>query len=41
VVARGPGETILQPPVLKAIYDIDMDVMVHAPSGDRVVCLYP
>jgi iron complex transport system ATP-binding protein len=40
VVAQGSREEILQPVVLKTIYDIDMDVMVHGPSGDRVVCLY-
>lgn len=39
MVAAGPAERILQPSVLKAVYDIDMDVMVHEPSGDRVVCL--
>ena len=39
VVAAGPAERILQPAVLKSVYDIDMDVMVHGPSGDRVVCL--
>lgn len=39
VVAAGPAEQILQPAVLKSVYDIDMDVMIHGPSGDRVVCL--
>lgn len=39
VVAQGSGEEIVQPIVLKTIYDIDMDVMIHGPSGDRVVCL--
>lgn len=39
VVASGSGEQILQRSVLKAVYDIDMDVMIHAPSGDRIVCL--
>jgi len=39
VVAVGSGEQILQPAVLKSVYDIDMDVMVHQPSGNRVVCL--
>ena len=39
MVAAGPAEQILQPAVLKSVYDIDMDVMIHGPSGDRVVCL--
>ncbi|KAB0623572.1 ABC transporter ATP-binding protein [Castellaniella defragrans] len=39
VVAQGSGENVLRPEVLKAIYDVDMDVMVHGPSGDRVACL--
>jgi iron complex transport system ATP-binding protein len=39
VVASGIGEQILQPCVLKTVYDVDMDVMIHEPSGDRIVCL--
>jgi len=39
IAARGACEQILTPSALKAIYDIDMDVMVHPASGDRVVCL--
>jgi iron complex transport system ATP-binding protein len=39
VVAQGSGESVLRPEVLKTIYDVDMDVMIHGPSGDRVACL--
>ncbi|VCU68782.1 Iron(3+)-hydroxamate import ATP-binding protein FhuC [Pigmentiphaga humi] len=39
VVAAGGREEILAPDVLRAIYDIEMDVMIHQASGDRVVCL--
>jgi iron complex transport system ATP-binding protein len=39
VVAAGDREQILTPATLQAIYDVEMDVMVHHASGDRVVCL--
>jgi iron complex transport system ATP-binding protein len=39
IVAAGNREQILTPATLQAIYDVEMDVMVHEASGDRVVCL--
>lgn len=40
IVARGACDQILTPSALKSIYDVDMDVMIHPASGDRVVCLH-
>lgn len=39
IVARGEPARILTPQTLHAIYEVDMDVMVHPGTGDRVVCL--
>jgi iron complex transport system ATP-binding protein len=39
IVAAGDSAAILTPATLKKIYDVDMDVMIHTESGDRVACL--
>lgn len=39
VVARGDAASILTPETLRVIYHVDMDVLIHAATGDRVVCL--
>jgi len=39
IVARGNSAQLLTPEVLKTIYEVDMDVMIHPPTGDRVACL--
>ncbi|ALM82677.1 ABC transporter ATP-binding protein [Bordetella sp. N] len=39
VVARGDAASLLTPETLREIYHVDMDVLIHAATGDRVVCL--